>query len=139
MTPKFDIDEIRDVIFTWLSLIEERVEEGGAGPLFERIAPLVPDLKLAADKSNYLSRRFSGQEHRTERCPVHKGRWAGYGYCKYCSLGIYDRTGWVTEPEDVVDIGICGFEGCDKRAVSRIVSIKTGRREEYVRCEDHGL
>lgn len=58
---------------------------------------------LAIRKSNLLSRLiYSGQPLRTEMCPIHKGRWSGYGHAAFghehiceCQEGCYDITGWL--------------------------------------------
>lgn len=92
--PLFDMDEVRDIIFDWLDLLVEHhkdFDKNDDG--LSRIAAVVPDLKLAADKSSYLGRRFAGEVHRTEPCPKHQGRWSGLPWlgneCK-CDL-----TGWL--------------------------------------------
>lgn len=100
--PEFNMNEIRDVIFDWLDLL---VEHHGTPPAegnpdqrderLKRIAAVAADLKFAADKSSYLARRFSGEIHRTQPCPEHRGRWSGLGFCDYgCDL-----TGWLPRVE----------------------------------------
>jgi hypothetical protein len=64
-------------------------------------------LYLPIMKSNYLARRiYGGEPHRTEPCPIHKGRWSGCyapdspdGSCACVTNG--NTTGWlpVTEGE----------------------------------------
>jgi hypothetical protein len=139
--PLFDGDQIQEIIFQWLDLIKERAEEGDGQ--YDELAESVDAWKLAARKSNYLSRRLhSGQKHRTEKCPVHEGHWSGYGYCDQgCSLGIYDSTGWLPEPGDEVAFGQCVVEGCENKAVTEIVYLrnhdgyKAGERRPL--CQEH--
>lgn len=127
--PTFTAPEIREVVFTWLDLIVERSRDD-APESFRRIAEVVPALKLAADKSNYLGRRFYlGQKHRTEPCPVHKGRWSGYAFPSRCacSLGSYDITGWLPEEGDETpSLGRCQMPGCDADAT---VDLATATKE----------
>ena len=63
-------------------------------------------LYLPIMKSNYLARRvYGGEAHRTEPCPIHKGRWSGCyppntpdGSCECVTGG--NTTGWL--PASVV-------------------------------------
>lgn len=58
-------------------------------------------LELPITKSNYLHRRlYQGDPHRTEKCPVHHGRWSGcyppgtdWGDCECVQQG--NTTGWL--------------------------------------------
>lgn len=67
-----------------------------------RIAAVVPDLRLAIRKSNYLWRRiYKGEPHRTEPCPVHKGHWSGCTYTEVhcgCQSDV-NVTGWLPPKE----------------------------------------
>jgi hypothetical protein len=97
--PRFDMDEIRAVIFQWLDQLVAKAENDARVGQYqdsrvERIAAVVPDLKLAADKSSYLGRRFYGDPHRTEACPIHGGRWSGLPGWRDCPMGC-DFTGWL--------------------------------------------
>jgi hypothetical protein len=148
--PKYDYAECRAIIFQWLDLLVERSQEGDESDTgvqrFARIAEIVPDLKLAADKSNYLGRRFGGGQHRTERCPIHDGHWSGYGGLDKepcaCALGVYDITGWLPAPGDEnEDLGGCVAPGCQRQAIVEMVSLiahdgfKAGDRTRV--CPDH--
>ena len=95
--PRYTMEEVRAIIFQWLDLIAaENVNRN----YYDDITPeVVEDLKLAADKSAYLARRFAGVPHRTEPCPVHKGRWSGITWGDRPVCGC-DLTGWLpTEAE----------------------------------------
>lgn len=96
---RFTQDEIRSIIFQWLDMIGDCDRT-----YFDAITPeVVRNLKLAADKSSYLGRRFYGDEHRTEACPIHKGAWQGIDWFDTCPYHC-GYTGWV--PRSVVtDIG----------------------------------
>lgn len=55
----------------------------------------VNEVKFAVLKSSYLGRRlYGGEEHRTEPCPVHKGRWSGLPLGSDPPCGC-DLTGWL--------------------------------------------
>lgn len=88
--PKFDGNEIRSIIFQWLDQVAECDRN-----YFDTITPeVVRELKLAADKSSYLGRRFYANEaHRTEPCPTHKGVWSGLPF-DVTPCGC-DLTGWL--------------------------------------------
>lgn len=100
--PEFNMNEVRDIIFQWLNQIREKVaqtpEDAPAwerDQRLERIAAVAEDLKLVADKSSYLGRRFSGEIHRTQECPKHKGIWTGLeGLGNECEFGC-ELTGWL--------------------------------------------
>lgn len=94
--PKFDYQEIRAIIFEWLSLLEELDASGNVrDDRMSKIAAVANDLKLAADKSSYLGRRFAGQPHRSEPCPIHKGMWSGLPYPGHDCLYGCNLTGWL--------------------------------------------
>lgn len=78
---------------TWWSALEH-TEEPGLKKIRESA---VLNLPLAIAKSNLLWRLiYLGEPLRTRQCPVHRGRWSGYGDCA-CNLGgtFSDRTGWL--------------------------------------------
>ena len=81
-----EVKQVEDycaVLWQWLELIEERVAAGdtdgwGVDRNFKTIAEAAPALRMAIHKSSYLGRRlYGGEAHRTERCPLHQGRWSG--------------------------------------------------------------
>lgn len=69
------------------------------GPI-ER-AKTISQVFLWIRKSDLLDRLlYQGQKLRTERCPVHDGRWSGLEHpTNYCEHGC-GFTGWLPEPED---------------------------------------
>lgn len=95
--PRYTMDEARAIIFQWLDLIADQNVDRR---YYDTITPaMVEDLKLAADKSAYLARRFAGEPHRTEPCPVHHGRWSGIAWGERPSCGC-DLTGWLATEEE---------------------------------------
>jgi len=61
--------------------------------------------ELAIRKSNLLWRLiYCGEKLRIEKCPIHKGKWSGYGDCQNtppCNYG-WDMTGWLPlEDEEI--------------------------------------
>lgn len=87
--PKLTADEYCRILEQWAQLVV------GSNPRLYDAVQLVRSTML---KSNYLARRlYGGDEHRTIRCPLHKGRWSGCSPepCPHgCSWGM-NITGWL--------------------------------------------
>lgn len=122
------VNEYCKVLWQWFDLIIEQSRTERGKTAFQAIAAVEWDIKHSIKKSNYLYRRlYLGQAHRTRKCPLHDGRWSGYGFgpdewCP-CSLhglsdlseptwdssrpqtwiGGMDLTGWLPEDYDVAN------------------------------------
>lgn len=86
---------------TWFKVIQKKDEEAldaGETNLHHRKAYVESLGRLYVDitKSNLLARLiYAGEELRTEKCPIHKGSYAGGGSCVYGC----DNTGWLKTPK----------------------------------------
>ena len=78
---------------TWARVISESDDKQ-----LQEIAENSFAIRLAISKSNLLYRLiYLGEDLRTEKCPIHKGTWSGYGNCQNdppCNSGL-DITGWL--------------------------------------------
>lgn len=99
MRSRTDLQQIEsycDVLWQWLDLVVDRVTLDGASadPHLKAVAEASTSIRVAVSKSSYLARRlYEGEQHRTEPCPVHQGRWSGLAVDRP-SCGC-DMTGWL--------------------------------------------
>lgn len=81
----------------------QAMAENGVMP---EVVEALGSLQLAIHKSNYLHRRlYQGDPHRTDKCPVHQGRWSGCPFpgsedyeCECVQQG--NTTGWLPAKGD---------------------------------------
>ena len=105
------VSEYCDALYTWLDVVRKEHGED-AGPQFQdvrhpwsKLLEAEGTVRLAIEKSCLLNRLiYMGQKLRSEKCPIHKGRWSGYGHCHNdppCHIAPgYDITGWLPEEGD---------------------------------------
>lgn len=101
--PVLPVSDYCNALYEWLELVQKVAQEQpGRYPDFDKIAEVAPRLTLSIEKSNYLLRRiYMGEPHRTEPCPIHKGKWSGWKL-EPCPAGCssdLNITGWLPPSE----------------------------------------
>jgi hypothetical protein len=100
--PLMRASEFCAALYDWRSALSDAIADPDVPEHrkveFRQIVASLNAVELPIRKSNYLWRRiYLAQQHRTEKCPDHKGTWSGYGTPPYvcaCMSG-YDVTGWL--------------------------------------------
>jgi hypothetical protein len=160
--PVMRVGDYCQALWQWLDLVEAQAKSDEKARLdaalagrsltrepdknFVAIAEIAPALRLAITKSNYLARRiYVGEEHRTEPCPIHKGRWSGYAHGAYssvnhvcpagCSQGVYDITGWLPAGKDARKCRECGHW---KQQHVVTIDMRTEERIKSAACAAEG-
>jgi hypothetical protein len=98
--PVMPISKYCDALLTWAAVINEAVRAGEGDDDLKELSQSIGTTFLGIRKSNLLARLlYAGEELRTEKCPVHKGRWTGYSQELKCVNERYpfgcDYTGWL--------------------------------------------
>lgn len=95
----------------WGHAIHDAVARGDEGWGLKEISQAIGTVFLAIEKSALLNRLiYEGEDIRTEKCPVHKGKWSGCAFkLEECANEQYPQgcmsgsnvTGWLPTPEQI--------------------------------------
>jgi hypothetical protein len=143
------ITDYCQAFFDWHKAIADALQDPEVSDMHkDSLRPIkeaLDALYIPVMKSNYLARRiYGGEEHRTEKCPVHNGHWSGMYWpgtpdadCPCADTGT--TTGWISKdnpfdpPASELEFEV-RYDQERKRVVARVVHAPTGLSAS---AEDH--